>query len=556
MSFLLPNSPIPSTTPKSAPRVSGRPQRGLNRVQRGLRLCLLVVGLGIVGPGFAPKGVFAGTGEGQSEHGKAKASPYAVTKVVIDAGHGGHDHGCSGKHSREKHVALEIALKVGGYITEHLPDVEVIYTRKTDVFVELHERAAIANRAQADVFISIHCNANANPRPYGTETYVMGLHRNEANLNVAKRENAVITMEDDYNHHYDGFDPNDPSAHIIFTLFQGAHLEQSIELAGRVEEQFAERVGRKSRGVKQAGFLVLYKTTMPAVLIETGFLTNVGEENFLTSDEGKTYMASAIYRAFRDYKIHTETKARIAPASLPEVPLAQDNPVEEAKPAPVPESDATEEPPSANATPNKAAPDETVAVNPPPKPQTKPIATKPVVKAPEKEPVVENRTAVDALDTAAGQRVVITKDIPTSAEQAAEDAAATPEAFAEEAKPAPSESLKGITAADTGTSNPAAADEAPTASAETKAAAKMDTQETVYRVQVYASHRKYRSTDPLFKPLTGEDLFRAQEGNLFKYMVGGFADRNAAVAKQAELRQKGYEDCFIVTQEYAVLAAQ
>jgi N-acetylmuramoyl-L-alanine amidase len=529
-----------------------------------------LLGLGLVLVGFfgmdpsGAGGVFAGTGEGPSDKGcthehsacshthvealynllgeqvgnklgeqpseaKAKApaddplrsgiKPYAVTKVVIDPGHGGHDHGCSGKHSREKHVALEIALKVGGYIEEHLPDVEVIYTRKTDVFVELHERAAIANRAQADVFISIHCNANTNPRPYGTETYVMGLHRNEANLKVAKRENAVITMEDDYNHHYDGFDPNDPSAHIIFTLFQGAHLEQSIELAGRIEEQFAERVGRKSRGVKQAGFLVLYKTTMPAVLIETGFLTNTGEENFLTSEQGKTYMASAIYRAFRDYKIHTETKARIDPESIPEVPLAS------GESAPQPETAAAA-----------------------PKPEVQSVAEA-QAKAQAQAPAEAQTKAVEAEASSPATANVVVVDkptLPTPAEQAAEDAAATPEAFAEQAKPAPSESLEA--SAD-------AAETAPIPSAPA-AATQMDTQETVYRVQVYASHRKCKSTDPLFKPLTGEDLYRAQEGNLYKYMVGGFADRDSAVAKQAELRERGYEDCFIVTQEIAVLAAQ
>jgi N-acetylmuramoyl-L-alanine amidase len=249
---------------------------------------------------------------------------YSLRKVVIDAGHGGHDHGCSGKHSKEKHLALAMALKVGAYIEQHLPDVEVIYTRKTDVFVELHERAAMANRANADAFLSIHCNANSSTTPYGTETFVMGLHRNDSNLEVAKRENEVILMEDNHNAHYEGFDPSSPNSHIIFSLYQSAYLEQSIELAGRIEKQFSERVGRKSRGVKQAGFLVLYKTAMPAVLIETGFLTNPKEEDFLASEQGMDLMASAIFRAFRDYKVSVDNRATAGNRSAP--PASQGEP--------------------------------------------------------------------------------------------------------------------------------------------------------------------------------------------------------------------------------------
>ncbi|MFT7587916.1 MAG: N-acetylmuramoyl-L-alanine amidase [Limisphaerales bacterium] len=254
-------------------------------------------------------------------------SQSAVTTVVIDAGHGGHDAGCSGKHSKEKHVALDIALRLGTYIEEKIPGVKVIYTRKTDVFIELHERAAIANRANADVFISIHCNANGATSAYGTETYVMGLHKNSANLDVAKRENDVVLLEDNYNSHYDGFDPNSATAHIIFTLFQHAYLGQSISLASKIEDQFAKRVSRKSRGVKQAGFLVLYKTTMPSVLIETGFLSNIKEENFLDSDNGKDLMASAIFRAFRDYKVEMDAKLK---HNVAEEPARKKDPIVEA----------------------------------------------------------------------------------------------------------------------------------------------------------------------------------------------------------------------------------
>ena len=234
---------------------------------------------------------------------------YKIKKVVLDAGHGGHDPGCHGAHSKEKHVTLAIALKLGKYIEEKMPDIEVIYTRKTDKFVELFERAAIANRANADLFISIHCNAIVGSAATGgTETYVMGLNKTDENLKVAKRENAVILMEDDYEKNYDGFDPNAPESHIMFSLFQDAFLDQSINLATKIEHQFQHRAGRRSRGVKQAAFVVLFKTSMASVLIETGFLTNKAEENYLSNGEGQSYIASAIYRAFRDWKNEIDGK--------------------------------------------------------------------------------------------------------------------------------------------------------------------------------------------------------------------------------------------------------
>ncbi|MEZ5014685.1 MAG: N-acetylmuramoyl-L-alanine amidase [Chitinophagales bacterium] len=233
-------------------------------------------------------------------------TPYTLKTVVIDAGHGGNDQGCSGGGFLEKTVALQIALKLGALIEKNYPDVKVIYTRKTDVFVELYERAAIANRNNADLFICIHCNANPNTSPYGTETYVMGLHKTEANLNVAKRENDVILMEDNYTQHYDGFDPNNPASHIIFSLNQHAFMDQSILFASKVESYLKSNASRSSRGVKQAGFLVLWKTTMPSVLIETGFLTNGNESKYLGSDAGQGKIAESVYFAFRDYKNNLE----------------------------------------------------------------------------------------------------------------------------------------------------------------------------------------------------------------------------------------------------------
>ncbi|MBE7442005.1 MAG: N-acetylmuramoyl-L-alanine amidase [Flavobacteriales bacterium] len=233
---------------------------------------------------------------------------FGVKTVVIDAGHGGKDGGCVGAIANEKNIALSISLKLGKYIEENFKDVKVIYTRTTDVFLELTERARIANKANADLFICIHVNSGATPTAIGTETYVMGLHKTESNLKVAQRENASILLEDDYESKYENFDPNSPESYIVLTLTQSAHLEQSLMFASKVQKEFTEKVGRYNRGVKQAGFLVLHQTAMPSVLIETGFITNREEEKFLASDIGQDYMASAIYRAFKEYKTEIESK--------------------------------------------------------------------------------------------------------------------------------------------------------------------------------------------------------------------------------------------------------
>lgn len=222
--------------------------------------------------------------------------------VVLDAGHGGRDPGTSGKFSKEKDVALKITLKVGKYIEENLSDVKVVYTRKTDVYPELHERSELANKVKADLFMSIHVNGIKGESAYGTSTYVMGLHKNEENLAVAQLENSFIMKEENYKEKYAGFDPKSPESYIRISLEQNAYMELSLQLASNIQDQFANRANRKNRGVHQAGFVVLWQTTMPSVLIETGFLTNPTEEKFLNSEYGQDLIASAIYRAFRDYK--------------------------------------------------------------------------------------------------------------------------------------------------------------------------------------------------------------------------------------------------------------
>ena len=231
-----------------------------------------------------------------------------IQTVVIDSGHGGKDSGALGKTSKEKDLNLSVALKLGDYIQENLPDVKVVYTRKKDVFVELSERAAIANRNNADVFISIHCNStDGSSSANGAETFVMGESKNEANLNVAKKENASILLEDNTDA-YDNFDPNSTEAYIIFSLTQSLFQKQSLQLADKVQKQFSNKLGRNDRGVQQAGFLVLWKTSMPSILVELGFISNAKEEEFLASEKGQTKMALALYRAFKEYKMEYEAE--------------------------------------------------------------------------------------------------------------------------------------------------------------------------------------------------------------------------------------------------------
>lgn len=229
-----------------------------------------------------------------------------VKTVVIDPGHGGKDPGCHGDFAHEKDICLAIGLKLGKLIEEHYSDVKVVYTRKTDVFVELHNRAKIANNNKADLFICIHVNAAGDGKAYGTESWVMGLHKTETNLAVAKRENAVIEYEDDYQKQYEGFDPDSPEGSILFSLYQSAYMNQSISFASKVQDEVTKHAGRHDRGVRQAGFLVLVYTAMPAVLIETGFATNKEEEKFLAGESGQVKMAEGIFQAFASYKKETE----------------------------------------------------------------------------------------------------------------------------------------------------------------------------------------------------------------------------------------------------------
>ena len=232
-----------------------------------------------------------------------------IRTVVIDPGHGGKDSGTMGTKRfkiYEKHVALAVSLKLGDYIKNTFPNIDVVYTRDSDVFLELNERTELANNANADLFISIHCDGFTNSTPSGASVFVMGMSKLKANMDIAIRENSAIYMEDNYQHKYEGFDPKSAESYIVFSLMQNTHLNQSLKIAEEVEKEFSIKENRKSRGVKQAPFYVISRTNMPSILIECGFLTNFEEEEYLHSEIGQEYIASSIFRGFKAYKENFE----------------------------------------------------------------------------------------------------------------------------------------------------------------------------------------------------------------------------------------------------------
>jgi len=272
-------------------------------VKKRITVVILVLGLGLF-VGYTP----------------APPAKSGIQRIVLDAGHGGSDPGNLGTgryRLTEKDITLDITLRLGNYIEEAFPDVQVVYTRKEDSFPTLKRRVEIANGADADLFISIHCDAFTKPQAKGASTFVMGMHKTEEALRVAMKENAAIYREENYRDNY-SFDPSDPDTYIALTLRQNTYLEQSLQLSANIQREFRDRVGRVDRGVKQAGFYVISFTTMPSVLIETGFLTNPEEEDFLNSEAGRIYIASAIFRAFRDYKNEIDGIAAKTEGSAPQ----------------------------------------------------------------------------------------------------------------------------------------------------------------------------------------------------------------------------------------------
>ncbi|MDP4183930.1 MAG: N-acetylmuramoyl-L-alanine amidase [Bacteroidota bacterium] len=269
-----------------------------------------------------------------------------ITTIVLDPGHGGQDTGANYKNAEEKNIVLDVALRLGKLINERMSDVKVVYTRDQDVFIPLHQRAEIANKIKADLFMCIHANACKSPSIYGAETYVLGLHRTEENLEVAKKENSVILLESDHSTRYEGFDPNSPESYIIFELVQDQYLSQSMGLARKIQKSFGTVAGRVDRGVKQAGFLVLRRTAMPSVLVEMGYLSNDRENEYLLTETGREAIAESLFNAFKNYKDQEEDKE--SPMKLAQTAPAKEAPVQEQSskvvangPNPAPEATAS-----------------------------------------------------------------------------------------------------------------------------------------------------------------------------------------------------------------------
>ena len=259
--------------------------------------------------------------------------------VVIDPGHGGRDPGALGRNGKEKNINLSVALKLGRLIENNCKDVSIVYTRRTDVFVALDRRAQIANNAKADLFISIHTNSLPKGRIVrGTETYTLGLHRTDENLEVAKKENSVILIENDYEQRYAGFNPNSAESYIIFEFLQDKNMEKSVQLATFIQRQFKSTAQRIDKGVHQAGFLVLRETTMPGVLVELGYISTPDEERYLLSEAGTDALAQSIYRAFVNYK-----NQHVLPTKDRNIPEPSPEPIETVVSTPVPEPEPAKE---------------------------------------------------------------------------------------------------------------------------------------------------------------------------------------------------------------------
>lgn len=445
--------------------------------------------------------------------GKATISPVnnRLRTVVIDAGHGGKDPGGMGANSQEKHIALSVATLLSNHIRREFPEINVIMTRSDDTFIPLFERAAIANRHKADLFISIHANIMPGSRATaGTETFVMGQHVASYNLDVAKRENAAILLEADYQTNYD-YDPSSDEGHILMAMYQNAFLEQSILFAELVEQQFANYAGRKSRGVKQAGFVVLKATAMPSVLVETGFMSNPTEEKYLLSENGQAELAGAIFEAFRAYRQLMDAENHPSVQLQERTPLAFPQSLKptfrEVSPANVmtvpvrnPSSNTQHQSRkggSANIPTTPAAAERLMVGNP---------ALQAVREKPSSSETAEKKPAILSREVQPTGFI----ELPSSYGQTS-----LPVFPTERLGELPAPSLIG------------------------------PTDKLVFAVQLAAVQRELSMSEPNWKSMN-RPLLVLEEGNLFKYQVRGLADAQDAIQAREELLKSGFPQAFIV----------
>ncbi len=425
--------------------------------------------------------------------------------LVIDAGHGGKDPGTRGVKALEKDVNLKVALAFGKYVERNCPDVKVIYTRKTDVFIELSERAAIANRNKADLFISIHSNALPDGKiSRGFETYTLGMHRASDNLDVAKRENSVILVEDNYKQRYAGFDPKSSESYIMFELMQDNNMSNSVELAKMIQHEACSLSGRQNKGVHQAGFLVLRETSMPGCLIELGFLTTPDEESFLDSSNGQDLLAHGIFNAFLKYKKKYGARNSATSSSVK---------TEEPKTGSAKQKSAAKEQPKQPAA--KEQPKQPAAKEQPKQPAAKEQPKQPAAKEQPKQPAAKEQPKQPAAKEQPKQPAA--KEQPK--QPAAKEQPKQPAAKEQPKQPAAKEQPK----------QPAAKEQPkqPAAKTESSPVQKADPtsgSRPIFKVQIGASSQQLPPDSPEFKGLANVESY--QENGMVKYTVGASPDFN------------------------------
>lgn len=412
-----------------------------------------------------------------------KKSAGQVKTVVIDAGHGGDKPGAVGRKTQEKTLTLQMALKLGKLIEDNYKDVTIIYTRTTDVDITLADRARLANKAKADLFISIHCNSWTNSTPTGVETYVMGLSQSKANMEVAKKENADILLEKGYkdNSDYQGFDPNSPESYVMFAMYQNAYLDKSLDFAGFIQDQYKSAIKTINRGVKQAEIFVLYKTAMPAVLTEVGFISNPEEEQYMMSDEGQAAIVSSIFKAFATYKSNVEgTKV---PKDLKiELKGYKEKAKKEIN------------------TPVKTKPEEPAPTEP----------AKPAVEKVPEAPTADQPTTFVPSTAQTNVEPPLPMDEPKEALAPVQDSAPQVEVTPPTQNPAAEQQKRGV----------------------------------VYKVQFMTSANALKENAREFKGITDYEYY-LQRGT-YCYTTGSFATAPEAVKHQKAVRERGFKDAFVV----------
>lgn len=447
--------------------------------------------------------------------------------LVIDAGHGGHDAGAIGAYSKEKDINLKVALAFGRLVENNCPDVKVVYTRKTDVFIPLQRRADIANNNKADLFVSVHTNAlPAGRQAYGSETYTLGMARANANLAVAKRENSVITLESDYKSTYQGFDPNKAESYVIFEFMQDKFMKQSVDLATCIQRQYAS-AGRPNKGVHQAGFLVLRNTSMPSVLTELGFITTPSEEAYLNSQQGVTELSRSIYNGFLAYRRMHQRGVNDIPANLP-LQVAAANDV-----AQKPVNANGKDTPSAKevaVVPVEAVPTARIAKSDADKNEEKPVTETRRPSQPKTRPVTAQAAPVRKVEEPAAKRTpaVANKPVATPKQNAAPKQNAVTKSTA---KDKDTDKAKGKQTA-TKKETPKETKGKKTKKEQVGARAK---QRVTYRIQVGAGKKEIATNDPQFK---GLDVTRVKEGALYKYYYGTYHTYAEAQKAQKTVKAK------------------